>query len=78
MKAELIEEMELIKRVRHYLRFQPGDVVFLKSDMDNKTPLTIKKILPLSQDEDYLLTVNNNQNQLENYFLFDKMLKKIE
>ncbi len=78
MKAELLEEIEMIKLVKPYLRFNPGDVVFLNSDIELKTPFTVKTILPLSLDEDYAVTVLNNQNVLENYLLYDTMLKTSE
>ena len=78
MKAELIEEIELLKRLKPYLRFYPGDIVYLKSDLESKTPFTVKRILPMGLDEDYAVSILNNQNVVENYLLYDAMLKTKE
>ena len=78
MDKEIIEEMELIRRIRPHLRFSPGDVVCLVSDMENKTPMVIKKLLEISMPEDYVVNVTNNRNQIEGYFLHDVMLKPFQ
>ena len=70
-KSDFIEEQQLIKRMKPYLRFSTGDTVFLKSDKDKLNPMTVHKSLDLSFDEDYVLHSFDKKGTLNAVFMFD-------
>ncbi len=73
--TEYQEEQELIKRTKPYLRFSVGDTVFLKSDKEQKNPMTVKSLLDITyEEEDYVLAFWNTKGDLEKDLLPDSIL----
>lgn len=58
------------------LRFDIGDVVFLKSDLKQKTPMVIHGFLSLSLSDmgDYVCACQNSRKELVKQFFWDKQL----
>lgn len=65
------EEQAFIKKMKPFLRFKTGDVVFLKSDIKRTRPLNVKKLLPLSRDEDYSVFNLDDTGQFNIFPVFD-------
>lgn len=57
-----------------FLRFDYGDVVYLKSDIKKKWPMTIWAIIWDQDDPDYIATWLNSQGTKEQSGFLDKML----
>jgi hypothetical protein len=53
MQTEFQEEQEWIIKSKPYLRFRPGDIVFLKCDFEKKNPMVIVGLLDITFEEDY-------------------------
>jgi hypothetical protein len=70
-KSDFTEEQELIQRTKPYMRFKIGDTVFLKSDKEKQYPMTVKKRLNISFDEDYVINTFNQKGELNAHFMFD-------
>ena len=56
------------------LRFNIGDVVYLKSDVKRKTPMTITNYDDPQDVSDYVLKYLTSQKVLETVFLADSVL----
>lgn len=66
--------LEYAKCFKKYLRFDLGEIVFIKSDKKKKVPMTVTKILMLDEEEDYVVSWLSSQKTIERDFLSDKTL----
>lgn len=73
----LSEMQTLIKGMKPHLRFNPGDIVFYKTDRLNKNPLVIRDLIePMIDDSgDYVCEWFDSQKCLKRDFFFDHALK---
>jgi hypothetical protein len=62
------------KNFKKYLRFDVGDIVYLKSDIKKRCPMQVKKILILDDDDDYTCIWATAQKNIERGFFTDKLL----
>ena len=79
MKRELTDfeaEQQLAREMKPHLRFNPGDVVFFKTDGECKNPMLIKSLLDGTWDEDYVCTWFDSQKIMHSEFFFDHALIK--
>lgn len=56
------------------LRFDCGDIVYLKSDLKRKCPMVVAKVLPLDDESDYLCEWATSQKDIVRNFFIDKVL----
>ena len=70
------EEQELYLKMKPHLRFKCGDVVFIKTDLARKIPLTINRIIDPFIDSmgDYTLQYFDSQKCLKTDCFFDVAL----
>ena len=71
-----IEEnsLEWAKQFKQKLRWDIGEIVYLRSDLKKKCPMTISKILTLDPDEDYVCTWSTSQKDIISEVFRDKVL----
>ncbi|MEI7523883.1 MAG: hypothetical protein WCJ95_06120 [Mariniphaga sp.] len=71
-----IEEIDLKSAKYHkkWLRFDLGEIVYLKSDSNKKCPMVISKILILDEDYDYLCEWATSQKDINSRTFIDKIL----
>lgn len=62
------------KALKPYLRFDIGDVVFLKSDLEKACPMVIVGVIAMDDDVDYAVTWTNSQRTQERAMFPDKAL----
>jgi len=62
------------KAIKPYLRFIIGDVVYLKSDMKRKNPMTITRYVLFEDETDYNLQWPNSQNTINSDTFADETL----
>lgn len=79
MKNKLDEEfnensLAYAKNFKKYLRFDAGDIVYLKSDTKRRCPMQVKKILILDDDDDYTCIWSTSQKNIERGFFTDMLL----
>lgn len=65
---------ESAKKIKSYLRFQIGVVVYLKSDIKRKCPLVISDYYLDSNNEDYHVWWTTTQKTMDSISVRDKML----
>ena len=66
--------LEWARGFKSFLRFDYGDVVYLKSDKKKKWPMVISVIIWDDHNLDYLATWISSQGTKEQADFFDKML----
>lgn len=62
------------KAIKPHLRFDIGDVVYLKSDLKKKCPMTIMGFITMDDDFDYSASWMNSQRVQERSLFHDKSL----
>ena len=62
--------------MRKQYKYITGDVVYLKSDLENKIPMTITKVFKLYEDDDYVCEWLNAQKTLQRSFFPEETLKQ--
>jgi uncharacterized protein YodC (DUF2158 family) len=62
------------KAIKPHLKFDIGDVVFLKSDTKKTCPMTITGFIIMDDDNDYVLSWMNSQKVQEKSFFPDRAL----
>lgn len=66
--------LEWARGFKPFLRWDYGDVVYIKSDWKKKNPMVIYEIVWAFNDIDYRLTWLNSQGTKEHASFLDKML----
>ncbi len=74
-KTEFQEEQELIRKIKPFLRYKQGDVVYSKTDTEKINPMNVNSVLALDFDEDYLLSWFSSKGELRKAFFFDSILQ---
>lgn len=79
MKNKLDDELNenslaYAKNFKKYLRFDAGDIVYLKTDTKRRCPMQVKKILILDDDDDYTCIWSTAQKNIERGFFTDMLL----
>ncbi len=64
------------KAIKPYMRFIIGDVVYLKSDMKRKTPMTITRYVLFEDETDYTLQFTTSQSTIDSGNFADETLTK--
>ena len=64
------------KAIKPYLRFIIGDVVYLKSDMKRKTPMTVTRYVLFEDESDYNLRWTTSQSTIDSDIFADEALTK--
>jgi hypothetical protein len=77
-KTEFQQEQEWVLKSKPYLRFRPGDVVYLKSDFAKKNPMVVTSLLDIAFEEDYSLQWFDDKNCMQGNIFFDYSLFKAE
>jgi hypothetical protein len=78
MLTEFQEEQEWVIKSKPYLRFRPGDLVYLKSDLKKTNPMVIVELLDISFDEDYSAQWFDRNNTMQGNIFCDYTLMKKE
>lgn len=73
---EAEQNLQFAKYHKRYLRFDLGDIVFIKTDEKFKCPMIIKKILIFDEDDDYICLWTTSQLTIDQKFFTDKILTK--
>ncbi|MEI6141861.1 MAG: hypothetical protein WCP85_21495 [Mariniphaga sp.] len=75
-KEEEIDEnsLEWAKKFKKYLRFDVGDVVYLKSDLKRKCPMVVSTIAIFDDYHDYYCDWTTSQLNVESRSFKDKAL----
>lgn len=74
-KAEIDENsLEWAKKFKKHLRFDVGDIVFLKSDVNKKCPMTVSQFELFDSDKDYYCTWTTSQMNVDCRSFKDKTL----
>ena len=71
------EDTKNILLLKPHLRFRKGDVVCLRSDLNQQAPMTVISLLDYD-DRDYLCIWMNSQRKEEKSFFPDEALKQYE
>jgi hypothetical protein len=66
--------LEWAKRFKKKLRFDVGQLVFLKSDIKKKCPMVVSSFLIASDDYDYCCTWMTTQKERKTDCFVDKIL----
>ena len=66
--------LEWARKFKKYLRFDVGDIAYLKSDLKKTCPLLIEEIFSDSNYEDYRVIVLKSAKKISRECLFDKTL----
>lgn len=64
------------KAIKPYIRFIIGDVVYLKSDIKRKTPMTITRYVLFEDETDYNLRWTTSQSTIDSDTFADETLTK--
>jgi hypothetical protein len=67
--TEFQEEQEWVLKVKPFLRFRPGDIVFFKTDRSRSNPMVIKCLC--NGNDDYVAHWFNSQKTMEVSFFSD-------
>lgn len=72
-----MKDGEVAKILKPYLRFDIGDLVFFRGDLEKKEPFTVISIFPSDESHDYILYKSPTKKGREGTRLFvkDKCLK---
>ena len=74
MEENIENSLLWARKFKKYLRFDVGNVVYLASDLKKTCPMTIEKIFPESEDEDYRAIYQKSAKNISNICLIDKSL----
>ena len=66
--------LEFARNFKKKLRFDVGDLVYLKSDLKKKCPMTVIKIVIFCDDDDYYCEWMTSQKELHREGFLDKGL----
>ena len=66
--------LEWARKFKKYLRFDVGDITYLKNDLKKTCPLPIEEIFTDSNHEDYRVIVLKSAKNISRECLFDKTL----
>lgn len=66
--------LKCAKGIKKHLRFDVGQIVYMKSDLKKKCPMTVAKILIFDEDNDYSCEWTTSQKNIETRSFVDKML----
>lgn len=68
------ENLEFARFFKKYLRFEIGDIVFLKSDSKRKCPMSVSGFFIHDADHDYVCSWATSQKDIKRAFFKDKEL----
>lgn len=68
------ESLEYARQFKKKLRFEPGQIVYLKSDLQFKCPMVIIRFIIHDDWGDYVCQWSTSQRAIETNFFWDKAL----
>ena len=67
--------LEWARKFKKYLRFEPGNLVYLKSDVKRKCPLVVVRLWLHDDEYDYVCTWSTSQQEIKQDTFLDKILQ---